>query len=170
MTQKRSYIWTLKGWTNPHHHQPSCWWKAAGRRLLPTITSMTSLNPWITTTGQSWYPSWSSTQSSFYSVSLETVYNSTAIEEISETYGQLNYSWKCPIFLFICLIDYCFIFLAAAASALIIFTISRYRRLKTITNIFLASLASADLLLVTICVPVNVSLLSLCRAGYNRKI
>lgn len=40
---------------------------------------------------------------------------------------------------------------------LIIFTIARYRRLKTITNIFLASLASADLLLVIICVPVNVS-------------
>ena len=44
-----------------------------------------------------------------------------------------------------------------APTGLIIFTIARYRRLKTITNLFLASLASADLLLVIICVPVNVS-------------
>lgn len=43
------------------------------------------------------------------------------------------------------------------STALIVFTIARFRRLKTITNIFLASLATADLLLVTICVPVNVS-------------
>jgi len=42
---------------------------------------------------------------------------------------------------------------------LIIFTIARYRRFKNITNIFLASLSSADLLLVTVCIPVNVSFL-----------
>ena len=47
--------------------------------------------------------------------------------------------------------------LGISGNALIIFTITRYRRLKTTTNIFLASLASADLLLVLICVPVNVS-------------
>nr|XP_053645626.1 uncharacterized protein LOC128697755 [Cherax quadricarinatus] len=42
-------------------------------------------------------------------------------------------------------------------NSLIIFTICRYRRLKTTTNVFLASLASADLLLILICIPVKVS-------------
>ena len=52
--------------------------------------------------------------------------------------------------------------LGISGNALIIFTIARYQRLKTITNIFLASLASADLLLVLICVPVNVSFFLIC--------
>ncbi|XP_041357593.1 gastrin/cholecystokinin type B receptor-like [Gigantopelta aegis] len=38
---------------------------------------------------------------------------------------------------------------------LVIFAVCRYRRLRSITNAFLTSLASADLLLVTICVPVK---------------
>lgn len=42
-------------------------------------------------------------------------------------------------------------------NALIIFTICRYRHLKTTTNVFLASLATADLLLILICIPVKVS-------------
>ncbi|XP_071541808.1 QRFP-like peptide receptor isoform X2 [Panulirus ornatus] len=42
-------------------------------------------------------------------------------------------------------------------NALIIFTICRYRRLKTTTNVFLASLASADLLLILICIPVKLA-------------
>ncbi|XP_069955789.1 QRFP-like peptide receptor isoform X2 [Cherax quadricarinatus] len=42
-------------------------------------------------------------------------------------------------------------------NSLIIFTICRYRRLKTTTNVFLASLASADLLLILICIPVKLA-------------
>ncbi|XP_042216630.1 QRFP-like peptide receptor, partial [Homarus americanus] len=42
-------------------------------------------------------------------------------------------------------------------NALIIFTICRYRRLKTTTNVFLSSLASADLLLILICIPVKLA-------------
>ncbi|XP_069162080.1 QRFP-like peptide receptor [Procambarus clarkii] len=42
-------------------------------------------------------------------------------------------------------------------NGLIIFTICRYRRLKTTTNVFLASLASADLLLILICIPVKIA-------------
>ncbi|KDR10936.1 KiSS-1 receptor [Zootermopsis nevadensis] len=42
-----------------------------------------------------------------------------------------------------------------AGNSLIIFTICRYRRMKSTTNVFLASLASADLLLITICIPVK---------------
>ena len=44
-----------------------------------------------------------------------------------------------------------------AGNSLIIFTICRYRRMKSTTNVFLASLASADLLLIIICIPVKVS-------------
>ncbi|XP_050403601.1 allatostatin-A receptor [Patella vulgata] len=40
-------------------------------------------------------------------------------------------------------------------NTLVIFSIARYRRMKNITNTFLLSLASADLLLVLICVPVK---------------
>ncbi|XP_047500271.1 kiSS-1 receptor-like [Penaeus chinensis] len=42
-------------------------------------------------------------------------------------------------------------------NALIIFTICRYRHLKTTTNVFLASLATADLLLILICIPVKLA-------------
>jgi hypothetical protein len=43
-----------------------------------------------------------------------------------------------------------------AGNSLIIFTICHYRRMKSTTNVFLASLASADLLLIIICIPVKV--------------
>lgn len=46
--------------------------------------------------------------------------------------------------------------LGIIGNSLIIFTISRYRRMKSTTNVFLASLASADLLLIIICIPVKV--------------
>ncbi|XP_050734737.1 QRFP-like peptide receptor isoform X2 [Eriocheir sinensis] len=42
-------------------------------------------------------------------------------------------------------------------NGLIIFTICRFRRLKTTTNVFLASLASADLLLILLCIPVKLA-------------
>ncbi|PSN43531.1 hypothetical protein C0J52_03721 [Blattella germanica] len=45
-----------------------------------------------------------------------------------------------------------------AGNSLIIFTICRYRRMKSTTNVFLASLASADLLLIIICIPVKCDL------------
>lgn len=48
--------------------------------------------------------------------------------------------------------------LGLIGNALIIFTISVYRRMKSTTNLFLASLASADLLLILCCIPVKVRL------------
>ncbi|KAK7866624.1 hypothetical protein R5R35_011531 [Gryllus longicercus] len=48
--------------------------------------------------------------------------------------------------------------LGVAGNALIIFTTARYRRMKSTTNVFLCSLASADLLLLLICIPVKVAL------------
>ncbi|KAK8751012.1 hypothetical protein OTU49_015094, partial [Cherax quadricarinatus] len=46
------------------------------------------------------------------------------------------------------------IFLGILGNSLIIYTISRYNGMKSTTNVFLASLASADLLLILVCVPV----------------
>jgi len=43
-------------------------------------------------------------------------------------------------------------------NSLIVFTILRYRRMKSATNVFLASLASADLLLIIVCIPVKVNI------------
>lgn len=40
---------------------------------------------------------------------------------------------------------------------LIIFTTYRYRRMQSVTNVLLASLASADLLLIIFCIPVKVN-------------
>ena len=46
--------------------------------------------------------------------------------------------------------------LGIAGNVLVIFSVSRYEQMMTITNIFLLSLASADLLLLLVCVPVKV--------------
>ncbi|XP_054287823.1 QRFP-like peptide receptor [Macrosteles quadrilineatus] len=47
--------------------------------------------------------------------------------------------------------------LGVVGNTLIVFTICRYRRMKSTTNVFLASLASADLLLLLICIPVKIA-------------
>jgi 7 transmembrane receptor (rhodopsin family) len=44
----------------------------------------------------------------------------------------------------------------AVGNSLVIASIGRFRRLQSVTNIFLLSLASADLLLVCACVPIKV--------------
>ncbi|KAK0068693.1 hypothetical protein Bpfe_001656 [Biomphalaria pfeifferi] len=41
-------------------------------------------------------------------------------------------------------------------NSLVIFSIAYYRRMRTTTNVFLFSLATADLLLVMVCVPIKV--------------
>ncbi|XP_046673377.1 gastrin/cholecystokinin type B receptor-like isoform X2 [Homalodisca vitripennis] len=47
--------------------------------------------------------------------------------------------------------------LGVVGNVLIVFTTCRYRRMKTPTNVFLSSLACADLLLIIICIPVKVA-------------
>lgn len=56
------------------------------------------------------------------------------------------------------LIIYGFSFiLGLTGNCLIIFTTFRYRRMHSVTNVFLSSLASSDLLLITFCIPVKVA-------------
>ncbi|XP_076462050.1 somatostatin receptor type 5-like [Babylonia areolata] len=45
--------------------------------------------------------------------------------------------------------------LGLVGNCLVIFSISYYRKMRTVTNVFLLSLASADLLLVLVCVPIK---------------
>ena len=47
--------------------------------------------------------------------------------------------------------------LGLVGNALVVVSVARYRRMHNVTNIFLLSLATADLLLVCICIPVKVS-------------
>lgn len=47
--------------------------------------------------------------------------------------------------------------LGLMGNLLVIFSIAYYRRMRTTTNVFLFSLACADLLLLLICVPIKVS-------------
>lgn len=74
--------------------------------------------------------------------------------DASESFNKYDWSELAPAIVVYSIV----LLLGISGNVLIIFTIARYQRLKTTTNIFLASLASADLLLVIICVPVNVSL------------
>lgn len=46
--------------------------------------------------------------------------------------------------------------LGVIGNALVIFSIARFRRMQSVTNVFLLSLSTADLLVVLICVPVKV--------------
>lgn len=46
--------------------------------------------------------------------------------------------------------------LGIVGNILVIFSVTRYPQMMTVTNTFLLSLASADLLLIIICVPVKV--------------
>ncbi|XP_028134502.1 QRFP-like peptide receptor [Diabrotica virgifera virgifera] len=47
--------------------------------------------------------------------------------------------------------------LGLTGNILIIFTTFRYRRMKSVTNVFLSSLASSDLILIIVCIPVKVA-------------
>ena len=47
--------------------------------------------------------------------------------------------------------------LGAVGNSLVIFSIGHFRRMQTVTNVFLMSLSTADLLVILICVPVKVS-------------
>jgi len=48
----------------------------------------------------------------------------------------------------------------AVGNLLVIVSICRFRRLHSVTNVFLVSLATADLLLILICVPIKVRIRS----------
>ncbi|CAH1153580.1 unnamed protein product [Phaedon cochleariae] len=47
--------------------------------------------------------------------------------------------------------------LGLVGNILMIFITFKYRRMKSVTNVFLASLASSDLILITVCIPVKIA-------------
>ncbi len=47
-------------------------------------------------------------------------------------------------------------FFDISGNGLIVYTVIHFRRMRTLSNVFLASLATADLLLIIVCVPVKV--------------
>ena len=51
---------------------------------------------------------------------------------------------------------FCTLALGVLGNLLVIISIARYRRMQSVTNVFLTSLASADLLLILMCVPIQV--------------
>ena len=82
--------------------------------------------------------------------------SATAVDydyDINEAFQSYDWSELVPAVVVYLMI----LLLGVGGNSLIICTIARYRRLKTVTNTFLASLASADLLLVLVCIPFNVS-------------
>lgn len=87
------------------------------------------------------------------SISSESNENDTDYEyDYDESHNIFNWSELIPT-----LVVYgATMVIGIAGNSLIIFTICRYRRMKSTTNVFLASLASADLLLIIICIPVKV--------------
>lgn len=67
----------------------------------------------------------------------------------------LNFNWN---ELLPTLIVYSVTFiLGLTGNILIIFTTFKYRRMKSVTNVFLSSLACSDLILIIVCIPVKVS-------------
>lgn len=95
-----------------------------------------------------------------YSVesSTQDVINSTGMEEDYDYDMEASHNIFFWEELLPTLIVYCLTFvLGLVGNVLIVFTISRYRKMKSTTNVFLASLASADLLLIVFCIPVKLA-------------
>ena len=64
----------------------------------------------------------------------------------------------------------CTLVLGILGNGLVIFSVSRYEQMMTITNTFLLSLASADMLLVLVCVPVKVGLFTAFSCSYDTNV
>lgn len=73
--------------------------------------------------------------------------------DYSDSYNTFFWEELCPTLIVYVLT----MVLGVVGNSLIVFTICRYRRMKSTTNVFLASLASADLLLIIFCIPVKLA-------------
>ena len=80
-------------------------------------------------------------------------YNYTYEYDINESLNHLPLDEIIPAILFYGLIG----ILGIIGNALVIAAVMMFPRMRSITNMFLLSLASADLLLVLVCVPIKVS-------------
>lgn len=60
-------------------------------------------------------------------------------------------------FILICIFYGLTLLLGLVGNVLVIISVARFKKMQNVTNIFLLSLATADLLVVLICVPIKVS-------------
>ncbi|CAK9299031.1 unnamed protein product [Gordionus sp. m RMFG-2023] len=89
-----------------------------------------------TTDYEDYYPSYSSTNDS----------------------SQLHFDFKIPLLELIPItLAYSLTFvIGLVGNILVIFCVTKFRKMRSLTNIFLTSLATADLLIICICVPIKV--------------
>ena len=89
--------------------------------------------------------------------------NGTCVEPFMNESIQINWLHETPP-----LVVYCLTYvIGVAGNCLIIFTIASYKKMKSTINVFLASLASADLLFILICIPIKVSFFFLTIVSLN---
>ena len=94
--------------------------------------------------------------------------NSTNGTNSSNMYEEYTYDYNTSItyialqeFVPVLLVYGLTLILGVTGNLLVIFVIAHNKRMQSVTNIFLTSLATADLLLVLMCVPIKVSALTL---------
>lgn len=97
-------------------------------------------------------------KSSYFFSSASSSLSSAADDDIyAYDYAESTGSLPVAEFVSVTLVYGLTFILGAAGNTLVIVCIARFRRMQNVTNIFLVSLASADLLLVFACVPIKVS-------------
>lgn len=94
-------------------------------------------------------------------VSLDGYSNFTGSTTNTSTFYNYDYNYEeytlpLPEVVSVALVYGTTLLLGILGNVLVIFTVTRFQRLKTITNTFLVSLASADLLVIVVCVPTKV--------------
>ncbi|XP_070194873.1 neuropeptide Y receptor type 1-like [Littorina saxatilis] len=84
-----------------------------------------------------------------------TTSNNTNISDYDYDYDLTDYNVPLEELIPVTIVYGATLILGLSGNLLVIVVVARYRTMKNITNTFLLSLASADLLLVSICIPVK---------------
>jgi len=87
-----------------------------------------------------------------------TTTNGTADDEYIYTYDYFESTAGIPVgeVIPVSIIYGLTLVLGTVGNSLVIICIAKYRRMRSVTNIFLVSLSTADLLLICACVPIKV--------------